>query len=121
MYGIIAIISLFVRQFLLPNPFEPLGDVFIRGLVLSPTALNWLAGLLLVPISYITTGFYYRSRENPAWGSFLFLFFYCVYVGLLQLMSLAHFAWWAVVLILVGYIGLHIAFNCLRDTLLEGW
>ncbi len=114
MYGIIAFISIVVRQFLMPNPFEPLGDVIVHGAVWTPGVLNLLAGLVLPPVSYVTAGIYYH-REEPAEGSFLFLFFYCVYTGILYLMSLAHFAWWAVTLILAAYIALHIAFNLLID------
>ena len=114
MYGIIAFISIIVRQFLLPNPFEALGDVIVHGAVWTPDTFNLVAGLVLPTIAYLTTGIYYHGGE-PAEGSFLFLFFYCIYVGMLHLMSLAHFAWWAVALIVVGYIGLHIAYNRWND------
>ncbi len=114
MYGIIALISFIVRQFLLPNPFEPLGDVIVNGAVWTSDTFNLVAGLVLPALSFLTTRVYYRGGER-ATGSMLYLFFYCVYVGMLYLMSLAHFAWWAVLLIIAGYIALHIAYNRLNE------
>ncbi len=114
MYGIIAFISIIVRQFLLPNPFVPLGDVIVRGAVWTPDTFNLVAGLVLPSISFLTTRIYYDGGE-PAVGSLRFLLFYCVYVGMLYLMSLARFAWWAVALIIVGYIALHVAYNHWTD------
>lgn len=114
MYAIISTISIFVRQFVLPNPFEPLGKTFvISGILLTPVILNLLVEPLLYFLAYNVTGIYYFGRE-PALGSFLYLFFYCVHIGLIYLMSLAHFSWWAVALVLAAYVGAHIAFNHFR-------
>ncbi len=114
MYCIIPFISIIVRQFLLPNPFEPLGDVSVHGAVWTPETFNLVAGFVLPSIAFLTTRIYYDGGEHAV-GSLLFLFFYCMYVGMLHLMSLAHFAWWAVALIIVGYIGLHFAYNRWSD------
>ena len=42
-----AAISILVRQFYLPNPFEPLGDGLLMNMgeaqiLLSPEVLNWM-------------------------------------------------------------------------------
>ena len=110
-----------IRQFLLPNPFETLGesfDVKIAGVILpmTPLILNWLIEPFLHVITFAIVGFYYvKGVNNPAVGSFLYLMFYIAHVFLLYLMSLAQFAIWAIVLILVLYFSLHIAINILKN------
>lgn len=122
MYKLIAIISILVRQFAIPNPFEALDDlpaVMIGGveIILPPIFLNIIAGVVLVPITYAVVGLFYMRGSVLAWGSFLFLLFYCVHTALLYLMSIAGFATWAVVLIIVVYIALLIGVPVLLNRL----
>ena len=95
MYGIIAPLSIFIRNFILPNPFEayPLG-----------LAYNWLAEIILYPITFITVGLFYEKGSNPALGSLLYLVFYLIYTGLLMLCSLLNFSIIACVVIIVVYL-----------------
>lgn len=95
MYGIIASLSIFIRNFMLPNPFEayPLG-----------LAYNWLAGIIMIPLTFVTVGLLYEKGSNPALGSFLYLVFYLVYTGLLMLCSLFNFSKIACVVILIVYL-----------------
>ena len=88
MYGLMVIISLIVRQFYLPNPFECFGP---KGLL-----YNWVAGLILAPLSYALVGTVYRSGEAPALGSFLYLLTYVVLTGILWVLGQFSFAWWAI-------------------------
>ena len=114
MYKVMAVISVLIRQFILPNPFDPLGETFtISGVTLTPILLNWLVEPVLHIAAYNVTGIYYLGGE-PELGSILYLFFYCVHVGLIYLMSLAHFTWWAVALILAAYMAVHIVCNHFR-------
>ncbi len=104
MYKVMFIASLLTRQFLLPNPFEPLGDSFaVAGMVLSPLFLNLLAEPILHVASFGAAGIFYRGGAAEE-GSFFYLVFYMVHVGIIYAMSLAHFAWWAMALILAAYI-----------------
>ncbi|MCH5194355.1 MAG: hypothetical protein J1F11_10360 [Oscillospiraceae bacterium] len=113
MYKIIAILSVWIRNFYLPNPFEPLENSIVINYLgidipIPSIFLNILAEPVLHCITYGLVGIYYSSKEkNPAKGSFLYLFFYCVHVGLLYLMSMVGFAEWAVIDIIVAYIAAH--------------
>lgn len=63
-----------------------------------------------------TVGIYYSSGEEPAFGSILYMVFFCIHTGILYLMSLAYPAIWLIVLIGVVYIGLHIAVIVLKHS-----
>ena len=118
-YKIIAAISILVRQFVLPNPFEPLGEkfnitLFDITLPLTPDIANWIAEPVLHLLVFGITGLYYvRGYSDPAVGSFLYLLFYAIHTLILMLMSAAGFAWWAVVLLVISYIAGHICINLL--------
>lgn len=109
MYKIISALSFIIRSFYLPNPFEPLGNsitINISGaeIPISPIILNGLMEPILIIITYSVVGLYYSSSEKkPAKGSFLYLIFYIIHVGLLYLMSKAGFAEWAVIAIIAIY------------------
>lgn len=120
MYKLMAAISILIRQFCIPNPFETLGDGLVVYLgeapvLLSPVLLNLLAELFLPTVTYAVAGLYYDRGSAPALGSFLYLLFYCVYTFLLWLMSLAGFATWVVALIPVLYLGCHFGVKVLRN------
>lgn len=97
MYQFISSISLLIRQFCLPNPFEPMPLAVIY---------NWVAAAMLYPFTYSVVGLFYERRSAPALGSFLYLFFYAVHTGLLMLMG--YFGWskWAIGIIAGAYIGI---------------
>lgn len=126
MYKFIAFISVLIRQFCLPNPFEPLGNVFNLDLFgiaipMTPDILNWCVEGVLHTLAFVITGIYYRKGANdPAKGSFLYLFFYCVHTGLLYLMSMFGFAIWAVAIIIVLYIAAHIGINVFKKKFVCG-
>ena len=106
----------FVRQFLICNPFEVLGEgipVIISGvsITLCPDILNLIAGLILPLISFFTCGLYYESGSWPSLGSFLYMFFFLTHTGILYLMSLAYPMYWIIALILIAYISMHILFR----------
>lgn len=119
MYTLMMTISTIVRQFCIPNPFEALGEgltIFVgeNPILLSPILLNWLAEPIMYLITYLVVGLYYERASCPALGSFLYLLFYCIHMWIIWLMSLAGFATWAVVLIIVAYVGCHIGLAKLR-------
>lgn len=122
LYSIIAVISVLIRQFILPNPLEPLGDVFDVTLYsitfpLTPDIANWIAEPILHLLAFGVTGIYYsRGSDEPAIGSFLYLLFYAVHTGILLLMSKAQFECWAVIGLIVLYILGHIGIKILLNT-----
>lgn len=97
MYQFVSSISFFVRQFLLPNPFEPMPLALIY---------NWVAGAMLYPFTFAVVGMFYERGSDPAWGSFLYLFFYAVHTGLLMLTGYFGWSQWAIVIIAGAYIGI---------------
>ena len=122
MYKVIAAISVLIRQFVLPNPFEGLGETFDVTLFditlqLTPDILNWIVEPGLHLLAFGVTGIYYtRGIHDPAAGSLLYVVVYALHTGLLMLMSAAGFAWWAVIPLIVLYILGHIGVNILRNS-----
>lgn len=126
MYKFIAALSIIIRTFCLPNPFEVLGDTFPLTIgettfTMTPIVMNCLAEPVLYAITFALVGIYYsRGVNSPSKGSLLYLIFYCVHVGLLYLMGLFCFATWAVALILIIYAIIHIGYNALKNKIYYG-
>ena len=131
MYAVISIISLYIRTFLLPNPFTPM----LQGLTIDymgmsipiPTAFSELVvmGLfesLIFSVTYSFVGFYYnKGIDHPAYGSFLYLIFYIFHLGLIYFMSCFFFAWWSVIAAVLVFFGIHVVINAIRSKLSYGW
>ena len=117
MYKLIAFISVLMRQFVLPNPFDPLGETFnvtIKSFTipLTPAVANWIAEPFMHLITFIVTRIYYKPNfQDSSVGSLLYLVFYIIHIAILLLMSAAKFSLWAVILLIALYIGGHIAIN----------
>ena len=119
MYKIMVIISTFIRQFYLPNPFDALGEglavnVETGPILIPPEVLNWIAEPLMHTITFAIVGLYYNRGDAPVVGSFLYLIFYCVHTFLIWLMSLAGFATWVIILIVILYVGFHLVLREIR-------
>ena len=65
MYEVVKLAGLFIRQFCLPNPFEPMWPE-------QAFVLNWAFGLVLLPVSYFLTSLFYKHGDGAANGSALF-------------------------------------------------
>ena len=92
-YGIMATVSLIIRQFFLPNPFAYLG---VQGII-----VNWIVGFIIHPIAFGIVGLRYIKGSDPAWGSFLYLVVYSAITGILYVMGLFAFAWWWVLCVII--------------------
>ena len=99
LYGLFATISVIVRQFVLPNPFECFGD--------KAALINWIAEPFIHIVAFAIVGMFYIRKSAPALGSLLYLLTYATIVGVLWLLGLAQFAWWSILLavIIVAAIG----------------
>ena len=103
-----------IRQYAIPNPFDALGEgltitIGEAPLLLTPEVLNWIADPIIGAITFGIVGLYYLKGSDPEFGSFLYMVFYAVHIGLLYLMAWAYPAMWLIALIGIVYIGLHIA------------
>ena len=90
MYRLIYIISFLIRQFLLPNPFAPLGG--------NAEIINLLVGGAFVPLSYFMTRFIYD----------LFLVVYALNTGMTYLVCLAYPLVWLMILIGTVYFAIFV-------------
>lgn len=120
MYVTVATIFWFIRQFFMPNPFAALGEgiaitILDSSVMLTPEVLNGIVGLFLFPITFFVVGLYYSRGACPVWGSILYMLFYCLHTCILYWMSLAYPFIFLALLILVVYIGLHIAINIFKN------
>ncbi len=107
MYKLISVLSLLVRQFCLPNPFECFGD--------SAVLINWIAGIVMAPITYVIVGLVYEKGSEPAVGSLLYLVTYALLTGVLCVMSIFSFAWWWILILVAVFIGAIIGIRIISE------
>lgn len=96
MYRLFYFIGFLLRQFVLSNPFAPIGD--------NTDIVNWVVGALFVPITYFMVGAIYDRGSEPAWGCILFNIIYAVNTGITYLVCLAYPMIWLMVAIAVAYL-----------------
>ena len=97
MYKIISLLSLLIRQCCLPNPFECFGDYALL--------INWIAGIVMAPVTYLIVGWVYEKGSEPAVGSLLYLLTYALLTGALCVMGIFSFAWWWILILVAVFIG----------------
>ena len=93
MYKLMAVISVIVRQFYLPNPFECFGGMAI--------IYNLIAEPFVHIIAFALVGTVYRSGSAPAIGSILYLIAYIIVIGILWILGKFSFAWWAISIMII--------------------
>lgn len=96
MYNLMKIVSIIIRQFYVPNPFEPREDAVI---------LNWIAEPIMHLVTFSVVGMFYDRGSAPAVGSFLYLLFYFIHTGLLMLMGYFQWTRIAIIIVVIMYIG----------------
>ena len=131
MYTVVSIISLYIRTFVLPNPFTPMLQgltIDYMGISISiPVEFSALMMLLIFEpliysITYEVVGFYYNSgSDHPAYGSFLYLLFYIFHLGLIYFMSFFSFALWSIIAAVLAFVGIHIGINVIKSKLSYRW
>lgn len=108
MYRLFYFLGIVVRQFLLPNPFSPLGGI--------GEIINLIASVVFVPLSYAQTGMVYDRGSAPAAGSILFTFFYGINTGVTYLIMLLYPITWLMILAAIVYvIGLFVLLGWIRN------
>ena len=98
MYRLISVLSLLIRQFWLPNPFECCSDYALL--------INWIVGIILSPIAYLIVGTVYEKGSAPVIGSVLYFITYAALTGILLVMGIFSFAWWWILILILVFIGL---------------
>ena len=98
LYGLASGLSIFVRQFVLPNPFDCFGN--------KAWFINLVAEPVIQVVSYLLVGLVYKKGSMPLLGSFLFLLTYAALTGFLWLLGLFQFTWWWILLMIVISTGL---------------
>lgn len=108
MYRLMAIISLFIRQCYLPNPFENTP---------YPVLINWICEPFLHGLTYEIVGLFYKRRSSPAIGAFLYLLFYAINTALLYLIIYLGYKSIASIIIVVIYFIILIIARIVKKTL----
>lgn len=105
LYELIKLSSVFIRQHMLPNPFEgyPMADLY-----------NYMAGFILYPISFLVVKLFYTKGSNPPLGAFLYLLFYAIHTGLVALSGLFGFTRLSIYLIFGTYLAILIGIKSLQ-------
>lgn len=109
LYPIIAVGSLIIRNFYLPNPFECFGDYAI--------IINWIAEPIIHTLAFGLVGLIYIHGSAPALGSILYLITYSLITGILLLMNIFSFAWWWIAIIVIAIVGIIIGIHYLKERL----
>lgn len=107
MYKLIAIASTLIRFQYIPNPFETLEYGYLINFIVEP---------LFHLLTFSVVGLYYTKGSFTAFGSFLYLLFYGIHVGLIMLMSI--FNWNIVVIVIISIV--YLIIHVFAKFLLEG-
>lgn len=97
LYPLVTVISIIIRQFVLPNPFDCFGD--------KALFINHIAEPVIIVVAYFLVGFVYKKGSAPAIGSLLFLVTYATIVVILWVLGLFRFAWWWILVLVVAFVG----------------
>ena len=103
MYYIVALISVVIRQYYLPNPYVAFVDPGIA------TLFNIvIGGFILHVISFTITGIYYSRGDAPVIGSLSYLIWYCINTAIIIFVGTnVNNMYLAIVLLLIIYIGIY--------------
>lgn len=98
LYSLMTVISVLVRQFVLPNPFECFGE--------KATLINWIAEPIIQVVAYGIVGLFYVKGSDPALGSLAYLAVYALIIGILWVLGIFSFAWWWILILVIAVIAL---------------
>lgn len=123
MYKVMVLISVFIRQYMIPNPFQILGDevtimVNHNTWRISTVMLNLFAELLIFWCTRIVVKLYYDNSSEAVVGSFLYLIFYCIHIFILYLFAVVQFNVFVMTGILTLYVSMHVWLRFSRNSIL---
>lgn len=118
-----VLISVFIRQYMIPNPFQILGDevtimVNHNTWRISTIMLNLFAELLIFWCTRIVVKLYYDNSSEAVVGSFLYLIFYCIHIFILYLFAVVQFNVFVMTGILTLYVSMHVWLRFSRNSIL---
>lgn len=79
MYQIISALNGFIREEMIPNPFDFMSDNQLMVMLFT----YLIGGMILHIVSFSMCGVFYKSRSNKTLGSIGYMFFYCINVQVL--------------------------------------
>ena len=94
-YGVLSIISLIIRHFVLPNPFMCFGE--------QADYFNWIAEPIIHAIAYAIVGLFYIKGSAPEIGCVAYLMVYSLITGALLLCGVFAFAWWWILIVVIAF------------------
>lgn len=97
-YVFFTAVSVLVRQFVLPNPFECFGN--------NAMLINLIAEPILNIIAYSLVGLFYTRGSAPLLGSLCYLITYASLVAILWVFGIFSFAWWWILIIMICLIAI---------------
>ena len=102
-----SIISYFIRQFVLPNPFINMFDQN------TATIVNWIFGGVFIPLAFALTGIWYKSEKGFYWvGKIGFLINYTILTySLIGISSIVNNIVWIILLFILAYILFYIVIH----------
>jgi len=83
LYRIIALIGIYIRTCVLPNPFAPLDGVMLFGAPVNADMANLIAESFIHLSVYNFVGRFYHRGSDPAFGSISYMVCYVLAVFLL--------------------------------------
>lgn len=96
MYRFVYLLGWSIRQFLLPNPFSPMGP--------SGEIVNLGAGVVFIALSYFQVSLIYDAGSNPSAGSLYFTLAYMANTAVAYLIMLFYPTMWIIELLAVVYL-----------------
>lgn len=114
MYQFISMFNSFLREEILPNPFESILNSEVLGILI----LALFGGGLLHIISFNMCGIFYNRGDAPVLGSIGYMVCYCINVWfLLKLGQWFNNIYLIFIIYLLGVIGIFSLLNKIREKL----
>jgi hypothetical protein len=105
MYKLVSILSILVRQFLLPNPYERIFSEESTSLLFNLI----IGGLILHFLSYTLTGIFYNKGEAPSLGSIMYLLWYIINTAIITVAGmLIQNVYWLIIILIITYLIIYI-------------
>lgn len=75
--------------------------------------MNLIADPMIGVLTFAIVGLYYIKGDNSPLGSFMYMLFYAIHIGLLYLILSVYPVTWLMIAIIIAYVAAHIGLNVL--------